>query len=61
MGKGKKIECPLGGGAKKKRRTQPEPQGAAIVADQLVASDAEYVNNRIEEIEQALVVAGHGN
>lgn len=61
MGKGKKIECPLGGGAKKKRRAEPEPQGSAIVAGQVDASDARYVNHRIQAIEQALVRAGNGN
>lgn len=61
MGKGKKIECPLGGDAKKKRRTQPEPQGSAIIAGKVEANEARYVNNRIKEIEQALVEAGQGN
>ncbi|KAH9809639.1 hypothetical protein DFH28DRAFT_1133000 [Melampsora americana] len=61
MGKGMKIECPLGGSAKKKRRTQPDPQGAAIVAGEVEASDAQYVNNRIKEIEKALLEAGQGN
>ncbi|KAH9813473.1 hypothetical protein DFH28DRAFT_896641 [Melampsora americana] len=61
MGKGIKIDCPLGGSAKKKRRTQPEPQGAAIVAGEVEASDAQYVNNRIKEIEQAVLEVGQGN
>ncbi|KAH9809608.1 hypothetical protein DFH28DRAFT_904507 [Melampsora americana] len=61
MGKCIKIECPLGGSAKKKRRTQPEPQGAAIVAGEVEASDAQYVNNHLKEIEQALFEAGQGN
>ncbi|KAH9816134.1 hypothetical protein DFH28DRAFT_927485 [Melampsora americana] len=61
MGKGKKIECPLDGGTKKKRRTQPEPQGSVIITGRVEASEAQYVNNRIKEIEQALVEAGHGN
>ncbi|KAH9810640.1 hypothetical protein DFH28DRAFT_902640 [Melampsora americana] len=54
MAKGKKIECPLGGPSNKKQRTQLETQGSAILAKELDANEAKYINNRIKEIECAL-------
>lgn len=60
MAKGNKIECPLGGPSNKKRRTQPEAQGSAILAEELDANEAKYINNRIKEIERALNDASNG-
>ncbi|EGF97972.1 uncharacterized protein MELLADRAFT_69648 [Melampsora larici-populina 98AG31] len=51
--KGTAVHCPLGG-AKKKRRTKEDAEGSAIIADQVDTSEAQYVNKRLIEIENAL-------
>jgi hypothetical protein len=54
MGKGNKIDCPLGGPSNKKQRTQPKAEGSAILAKELDANEAKYINNRINKIERSL-------
>ncbi|EGG01416.1 uncharacterized protein MELLADRAFT_111003 [Melampsora larici-populina 98AG31] len=59
MGKGKSIYCPLG--QKKKKRRVESPRGSAIVVARVETSQAQYVKNRLEELEVALQQAGAGS
>ncbi|KAH9807995.1 hypothetical protein DFH28DRAFT_911683 [Melampsora americana] len=52
--KGTAVQCPLGV-APKKRRVKNVAEGSAIIVDKVEASEAQYVNDRLIEIDQALM------
>ncbi|KAH9808154.1 hypothetical protein DFH28DRAFT_1088074 [Melampsora americana] len=57
--KGDSVPCPFGRG-KKKRHAKPAAEGSGIILEAVQTSEAQYVNDRIVELELALDQVGNG-
>jgi hypothetical protein len=57
--KGNSIPCPFGG-SKKKKQAEAPAEGSGIIVGAVQVSEARYVTNRIEKLQQALDHAANG-